>query len=203
MILNLNQIKQQTNILITLKNNILIDCDYKAQEDVLFVNNSKETKMIEFYNDNTRERDGHSYVAKLCFPDKLKDILEEEVKAKLIKCEDVGNPDLHFKKLRELGDQLIQNPKYDNLNNFVSALANKKRLVIINIIKEKDRCVCELEVILKKSQSSISHHLRILEDAGLIRGWKKGKFTYYGIEKGNFEMNLKNLIENLNLEKVN
>ena len=108
---------------------------------------------------------------------------EEEVKAKLIKCEDVGNPDLHFKKLRELGDQLIQNPKYDNLNNFVSALANKKRLVIINIIKEKDRCVCELEALLDESQPSISHHLKILEKAGLIRGWKKGKFTHYDIIK--------------------
>ena len=108
---------------------------------------------------------------------------EEEIKAKLIKCEDVGNPDLHFKKLRELGDQLIQNPKYDNLNNFVSALANKKRLVIINIIKEKDRCVCELEALLDESQPSISHHLKILEKAGLIRGWKKGKFTHYDIIK--------------------
>ena len=105
---------------------------------------------------------------------------EEEVKAKLIKCEDVGNPDLHFKKLR---DQLIQNPNYDNLNNFVSALANKKRLVIINIIKEKDRCVCELEALLDESQPSISHHLKILEKAGLIRGWKKGKFTHYDIIK--------------------
>ena len=108
---------------------------------------------------------------------------EEEIKAKLIKCEDVGNPDLHFKKLRELGDQLIQNPKYDNLNNFVSALANKKRLVIIKILKEKDRCVCELEALLDESQPSISHHLKILEKAGLIRGWKKGKFTHYDIIK--------------------
>ena len=108
---------------------------------------------------------------------------EEEIKAKLIKCEDVGNSDLHFKKLRELGNQLIQNPKYDNLNNFLSAVANKKRLIIINILKEKDRCVCELEALLDESQPSISHHLKILENVGLIRGWKKGKFTHYDIIK--------------------
>lgn len=108
---------------------------------------------------------------------------EKEIKAKLIKCEDVGNPDLHFNKLRELGDNLIQNPKYDNLSNFVNALANKKRLMIINILKEKDRCVCELEAVLDESQPSISHHLKILENVGLIRGWKKGKFTHYDIIK--------------------
>lgn len=108
---------------------------------------------------------------------------EEEIKAKLIKCEDVENPDQHFKKLREIGDQLIQNLRYDNLNNFVNALANKKRLIIINVLKEKDRCVCELEAVLDESQPSISHHLKILENAGLIKGWKKGKFTHYDIVK--------------------
>ncbi len=108
---------------------------------------------------------------------------EEEIKAKLIKCEDVENPDQHFKKLREIGDQLIQNFRFDNLNNFVNALANKKRLIIINVLKEKDRCVCELEAALDESQPSISHHLKILENAGLIKGWKKGKFTHYDIVK--------------------
>lgn len=71
---------------------------------------------------------------------------------------------------------------YD-LIKFFNALANKKRLMIINILKEKDRCVCELEALLDESQPSISHHLKILEKASLIRGWKKGKFTHYDIIK--------------------
>ncbi len=108
---------------------------------------------------------------------------EEEIKAKLIKCEDVKNPDLHFKKLRELGDRLIQDAHFEDLITFLNALANMKRLMIINILKEKDRCVCELEAVLDESQPSISHHLKILESAGLIRGWKKGKFTHYDIVK--------------------
>ena len=106
---------------------------------------------------------------------------KEEIKAKLIKCEDVRNPEQHFKKLRELGDQLIQDSKIGDLRNFLNALANKKRLIIINILKENDRCVCELEAVLDESQPSISHHLKILENAGLIRGWKKGKFTHYDV----------------------
>lgn len=59
---------------------ILVVGDYKAQEDVVFVNRSKEKKMIEFYKlDNA---DGHSYVAKMCFPEQLKDVPLEEVKSK-------------------------------------------------------------------------------------------------------------------------
>jgi len=120
----------------------------------------------------------------------------------LCSCEDVINSNEYFKELQELGENLRKDDLLNNLLIFLSALGNKERFIIFTSLKEKDRCVCELEVILKKSQSSISHHLRILESAGLIRGWKKGKFTYYGIEHENFKMSLADLIENLSLEKI-
>jgi len=119
---------------------------------------------------------------------------EQEIKIKLKKCEDIENSDLHFKKLRILGENMIQNTIFEDLTIFINALANKKRLLIVNVLKEKDRCVCELEAILDESQPSISHHLKILESAGLIKGWKKGKFTHYDIieEKINFYLKLLN-----------
>ncbi|MFX0038920.1 MAG: ArsR/SmtB family transcription factor [Promethearchaeota archaeon] len=113
---------------------------------------------------------------------------EKEIKDKLIKCEDVENADLHFKSLRELGDGLFQDSRINDLIEFLNALSNKKRLIILNILKEKDRCVCELEATLDESQPSISHHLKILERAGLIRGWKKGKFTHYDFVKEQFKL---------------
>jgi DNA polymerase I-like protein with 3'-5' exonuclease and polymerase domains len=58
----------------------LIDCDYTAQEDLVFTQLCQEPKLIEFYNDKTRKRDGHSFVAKICFPKDLNDVPEEEVK---------------------------------------------------------------------------------------------------------------------------
>lgn len=64
------------------KGNMLVDCDYTAQEDLVFAELSQEPKLIDFYNDTTRKRDGHSYVAKICFPAELDNIAEEEVKDK-------------------------------------------------------------------------------------------------------------------------
>lgn len=61
---------------------VLIDCDYTAQEDLVFTELSQEPKLIDFYNDTERKRDGHSYVAKICFPGDLDNIPEEEVKDK-------------------------------------------------------------------------------------------------------------------------
>ncbi|MFX1379232.1 MAG: ArsR/SmtB family transcription factor [Promethearchaeota archaeon] len=113
---------------------------------------------------------------------------EKEIKDKLIKCEDIENVDLHFNKLRNKGDVLFQDSRFNDLIEFLNALSNKKRLIILNILKEKDRCVCELEATLDESQPSISHHLKILENAGLIRGWKKGKFTHYDFIREKFEL---------------
>lgn len=125
----------------------------------------------------------------------IKDNRENEIKVMLCSCEDVINSNEYFEELQELGENLREDDLLNKLFIFLSALGNKERFIIFTSLKEKDRCVCELEVILKKSQPSISHHLRILESAGLIRGWKKGKFTYYGIEHKKLKMNLIKILE--------
>ena len=124
---------------------------------------------------------------------------ENEVKVMLCCCEDIKDTENYFKELQELGQNLRKNKRFNELLIFLNAMSNNERFIIFNALKEKDRCVCELEVILNKSQPSISHHLRILEDAGLIKGWKKGKFTYYGIETKNLRIKLDYLIDSLKL----
>ena len=57
----------------------LIDADYSAQEDKVFVNFSKEKNLIDFYL-NMPNADGHSYVAKLCFPRELGHMSLKEIK---------------------------------------------------------------------------------------------------------------------------
>ena len=59
--------------------NILIYSDYSAQEDIVFTNFSKESKLIEF-NQRPGKNDGHALVAKMTFTDKLANIAEKDVK---------------------------------------------------------------------------------------------------------------------------
>lgn len=60
---------------------MLIDCDYGDQEGHVFTELSNDKEWIKFYND-PNERDGHSFVAKMCFPDELDGIEEKDVKSK-------------------------------------------------------------------------------------------------------------------------
>ena len=118
-----------------------------------------------------------------------------EIKKMLCSCDGICDNGDHFENLQNIGRELKVNETYKKLEIFSSALASKERLIILNTLREKDRCVCELEAVLDKSQSTISHHLRKLESANLIKGWKKGNYTYYGLEREQLNLYL-NLLTN-------
>ena len=125
---------------------------------------------------------------------------KKKIKETLCGCDDCSNSDKYFDNLQRTGKDLKFNQKLISLSTFLNALGNKERLTILTALKDKDRCVCELEAILDKSQPSISHHLRELEKVGLIRGWKKGKYTYYTLLKKEFEKYLANLNQEFHFE---
>ena len=120
----------------------------------------------------------------------MKEKRESEIKIMLCACKECSNSNSFFNNLLKLGEELEENKTFDAIEKFTLALASKERLIIINALKEQDRCVCELETILNKSQSTISHHLRKLVVAGLIQGYKKQKFTYYHLFREELVKNL-------------
>lgn len=61
------------------------------------------------------------------------------------------------------------------------AVADATRLRILKLLTGGELCICEIMLALKKPQSSISHNLSILEDAGLVKERKEGKWCRYRI----------------------
>ena len=61
------------------------------------------------------------------------------------------------------------------------AVADATRLSILKLLAGGELCICEIMLALKKPQSSVSHNLSILEDAGLIKERKEGKWCLYRI----------------------
>lgn len=62
------------------------------------------------------------------------------------------------------------------------ALADPVRLRLLSLIGANDEaCSCHFEEPLGKSQPTISHHTKILADAGLIVGEKRGRWTYWKV----------------------
>lgn len=61
----------------------------------------------------------------------------------------------------------------------MKALADGNRTRIIKMLAIKEMCVCELQAALEMTQPSVSKHLKILEEAGLVESRKEGMWVNY------------------------
>lgn len=73
---------------------------------------------------------------------------------------------------------------------FLKALADPNRLRLLSIVKAGqggEACVCDLTEPLGLGQPTVSHHLKILVDAGFLTREKRGTWAYYSLVPGALE----------------
>lgn len=76
------------------------------------------------------------------------------------------------------------------LEGVMKALADRHRLRIVNMLLRADGeavCVCEFEPFLGLSQATVSHHLKVLTEAGLIEREARGNRSYFALTPGALE----------------
>ena len=66
----------------------------------------------------------------------------------------------------------------------MKALSDPNRIKIVKMLQHRSMCVCEIQEALQISQSSVSKHLKILEDAGLVDFEKDGLWVNYYLTDG-------------------
>jgi ArsR family transcriptional regulator, arsenate/arsenite/antimonite-responsive transcriptional repressor len=72
------------------------------------------------------------------------------------------------------------------LERLFKALADRHRVRILNLLSGADDavCVCKLMPVLGLAQPTVSYHLKLLTDAGLLEWERRGRFSYYWIAEG-------------------
>ena len=63
------------------------------------------------------------------------------------------------------------------------ALGDENRIRILELLKGGEKCACKLLDELSVTQPTLSHHMKILCDSGLVAGRKEGKWMYYSISE--------------------
>lgn len=61
------------------------------------------------------------------------------------------------------------------------ALSDETRLGILEMLRDGERCVCDLQGELDAAQSRLSFHLKVLREAGLVTDRREGRWSYYTI----------------------
>jgi len=79
----------------------------------------------------------------------------------------------------------------------MKALSDTNRVKIIKLLNQKEMCVCELQFALHISQPSVSKHLKILENAGLVDYRKDGLWVNYSLTDGKGSPYAASLLGNL------
>ena len=86
-------------------------------------------------------------------------------------------------ELKELAEKNISKEDAQRKSKFFKALADETRLKMLGLLAAREMCVCEVMVALDLTQPTTSHHLGILESAGLLKGRKEGKWVFYSLSE--------------------
>ena len=71
--------------------------------------------------------------------------------------------------------------EHSRVSLICKALSDPNRLQVIQILTSGERCACELLEQLQITQPTLSHHMKTLEDCGLVSSRRKGKWSHYSL----------------------
>ena len=67
------------------------------------------------------------------------------------------------------------------------AFCDENRVKILQMLQSGEKCACNLLEEMNITQPTLSHHMKILCDSGIVEGRKEGKWMYYSISKAGVE----------------
>ena len=94
------------------------------------------------------------------------------------------------------GSAPLTRERADDLAGRLKAIADPARLQLVALLRASASgqvCVCDLTEPLGLSQSTVSHHLRVLSAAGLVTHERRGTWSYYSLVTKNYEALLDSL----------
>lgn len=75
--------------------------------------------------------------------------------------------------------------KFEKNSKVFKALGDSNRLRILNLLSEEEKCACEILKCFDISQSTLSHHMKILSECGLVKCRKEGTWNHYSLNLNN------------------
>ena len=100
----------------------------------------------------------------------------EKITIKCIKCSDNNNLVNTYK------DNIAEERSLNDLAELFKVFGDTIRIKILYALFEEEMCVCDIADLLNMTQSAISHQLRVLKQARLVKFRKEGKIVYYSLD---------------------
>lgn len=88
---------------------------------------------------------------------------------------------IHEDIVNQVRDKMPQEESFYDLAELFKVFGDSTRIRILWALHEVEMCVCDIAVLLNMTQSAISHQLRVLKQANLVKNRKEGKVVYYSL----------------------
>lgn len=79
-------------------------------------------------------------------------------------------------------DRLLPSPVVDAVADVFKLLGDPTRVRLVDALSHGERCVCDLSALVHLSESAVSHQLRLLRAARLVRVRRAGRLAYYSLD---------------------
>lgn len=89
---------------------------------------------------------------------------------------------IHEEVVKMVRETIPQDEVLYDLAELFKVFGDSTRIKILCSLIQSDMCVCDLSSMLNVSQSAVSHQLRVLKQARLVKFRKDGKVVYYSID---------------------
>ena len=88
---------------------------------------------------------------------------------------------VHDKVVKQVMDVMPEGEELQNLAEFFRIFGDSTRIRILYVLFEAEMCVCDIAVLLGMTQSAISHQLKALKNARLVKSRREGKTVFYAL----------------------
>jgi ArsR family transcriptional regulator len=83
--------------------------------------------------------------------------------------------------VKQVQKKMLPSKTVHVLSNIFSILGDPTRVKLLFALTHRELCVCDLAALLQMSQSAVSHQLRLLRTANLVKYRKDGRVVYYSL----------------------
>lgn len=88
---------------------------------------------------------------------------------------------IHEEIVNKVKETMPEEEMLYDLAEFFKVFGDSTRIKILWALEESEMCVCDIACLLNMTQSAISHQLRVLKQANLVKNRKEGKVVYYSL----------------------
>jgi ArsR family transcriptional regulator len=91
---------------------------------------------------------------------------------------------VHLDRVAKVRSVMLTDAHAQGLAEIFSLLGDRTRVRILHALMSGELCVCDISAVLGTTSSAISHQLRLLRTAKLVRSRKEGKNVFYSLDDG-------------------